>query len=253
MAIYVVDGKPRHGKTAWVMSHAREWLDEAQDSGFRLFSNVKINLAAKGLCKKYNNSNIGDILNPKDLADPNKLLFYWRNIDEWNYMTKGRIICDEATRYFNARQWARLSPDTEVKLQQHGKEELDIWAITQHYTRLDTTLRIMCEKFFRVERVWGWGNRTYLCRISEHQLEDLDRYEAYLAQVSKDEAKGIEKPEEYSYEHFWIVGRPIHWYDTKAMVLPSREMPLKHHKLYCEDPNCPAHGIKAGKPKIIHD
>ncbi len=155
MAIYVVDGKPRHGKTAWVVSHIPDWLDEARLDGMRIFSNVKINMGV-GALKRYSENMIGDIWNPKDRANPRKLLFYWQNLDEWNLMNKGVIIADEATRYFNARHWQSLSQETEIKLQQHGKEDLDVWAITQHYSRLDTSLRVLADASGDGEAITRW-------------------------------------------------------------------------------------------------
>lgn len=252
MAIFVVDGKPRHGKTAWVVSHIPDWLDEARAGDFKIFSNVKINMGT-GALKRYAPWMVGDIWNKKDRENPRKLLFYWQNMDEWNLMSKGVIICDEATRYFNARHWQSLSQETEIKLQQHGKEDLDVWAITQHYTRLDTSLRVLAESFYRVERVWGLGsNSTVVSRVSEHQLEDLDRYEALIRQRAEKEDAGIEEPETISYEYLWIRGKIKKMYDTKAKVLPSRPMPLHHEERFCADPYCPKHGRYKGKPKVVH-
>ena len=252
MAIYVVDGKPRHGKTAWVISHIPEWLEQARGGDFRIFSNVKINMGT-GALKRYSEKMVGDIWNANDRQNPRKLLFYWQNLDEWNLMKKGVIIADEATRYFNARNWSSLSQETEIKLQQHGKEDLDVWAITQHYTRLDVSLRVLAENFYRVERVWGiGGNSTVVTRVSEHLLEDMDRYEALMRQVRENEEKGIEQPETISYEYLWIRGKIKKMYDTKAAVLPSRPMALHHEERICADPYCPKHGRLRGKPKIVH-
>jgi len=65
-----------------------------------------------------------------------------------------------------------LSDETEMKLQQHGKEDLDIYATNQHFTRIDKTLRIIVESYFNVEMIFGspdnkkrWLPR--ICNISE--------------------------------------------------------------------------------------
>ncbi len=91
-----------------------------------------------------------------------------------------------------------------------------------------------------------------VCRVSQHQLEDLDRYEALLRQRREIEDDDVPEPETISYEHLWIRGRIKKMYDTKAAVLPSRPMPLHHEERFCADPNCLKHGRNRGKPKIVH-
>lgn len=252
MAIYVVDGKPRHGKTAWLMSHVPQWTKEARDHGWKIFSNVKINVEnIRWIRKAYKNPKdcIGDLYKKKDRENPKKIIFYWQNIDEWNLMRHGTIICDEATRYFNARKWQALSADTEIALQQHGKLDLDCYLTTQHFSRLDATLRILCESFFRVERVWGWGNTTLLARVSEHYLEELERYERNPETYKRvKEGEEEEGGEEVYHESFWISRYVKRLYDTRQAVLASRPMPLKHEVRYCLDPKCRLHK----KGKITH-
>jgi len=252
MAIYIVDGKPRHGKTSWLVNdHISQWLKDARN-GWKVYSNIKIFVEnirwIRKLYKKPADC-IGDILKKKDRENPQKLLYYWRNIDEWNFMSHGIIIADEATRYFNARQWQLLSPDTEIKLQQHGKEDLDIWGTTQHWSRLDASLRVICESFFRVERVFGWGNNTYVAKVSEHYLEELQRWEhdpvAFEAATGEGEEGG--KPVHYEYfmpARLWG-GR---LFDTHEPVGTSRAMPLRHIERFCSDPHCKLHK----KPKVSH-
>jgi hypothetical protein len=272
MAIYVVDGKPRHGKTAWVVSHVPRWMKEAELYGFKLFSNVKIFIEqlkyppciepenigddprkvmvegthyalkkrGRDLVVAHADQDciIGDIYDEIDRENPKKLLYYWRNIQEWNFMQYGRIVADEGQRYFNARRWQQLAEDTEVKLQQHGKEELDIWLTVQHYSRLDTTLRVLVERFFRVERVFGIGNDTLFARVTEHDLEEMTRFDS--GRITEEELEGSSL--------FWIRKKWKLLYDTKARVLASMPMPLKHTVRYCDDPHCPIHK----KPRIVH-
>jgi hypothetical protein len=254
VAIYVVDGLPRSGKTAYMINkHIVGWLKDALKSGFKVFSNVFIHLEnIRFIRDNYENPDdcVGDIYSDADLDDPCKLLYYWRNIDTWNAMRHGIIICDEATRYFNARAWPMLSQDTEIKLQQHGKDKLDVWTTTQHFSRLDVSLRVLVQSFFRVERVVGWGNTTYLSRISEHTLEDLVKYEANPLAFNKPVEEGEEEEgRRVDYDHFmpWAFWRkPL--YDSEQPVGDTRPMPLKHFERFCPDPHCKLHN----KPKISH-
>jgi hypothetical protein len=254
MAIYIVDGLPRCGKTAYMINkHIAGWLKDAWNIGYKVYSNVYINLENIKFIKKHYEKPaecVGDIYSAADRANPYKLLYYWRNIDTWNEMKRGIIVCDEATRYFNARRWAMLSEDTEIKLQQHGKDKLDIWATTQHWSRLDVSLRVLVEKYYRVERVVGWGNTTYVARISEHTLEDLTKFEANPAAFNKDVKEGEEDNGlKVSFDYYmpWAPWRKA-LYDTEQPVGSSIPMPLKHIERFCLDPNCKLHK----HPKIAH-
>lgn len=250
MAIYAVTGKPRHGKTFFLVKNIARWLKQDE----RIYSNVKL----IGLSKlKVKNSKgkimtdeemTGDLYSDEDIANPDKRVFYWRHIRDWNRMASGTIIADEGTRYFNPRKWSMLSEETEIKLQQHGKEDLDIWLTTQHYSRLDVTLRILIERFFIVQKIFGptgngaraWG----VCRITEHYLEDMERFER--AQYEDKDAFVVGR------EFMLIRKKYAMMYDTRQSVGKSDMVPLAHEQVWCEDDNCPQHGKLHGKPKIIH-
>jgi hypothetical protein len=255
MAIYVVDGLPRSGKTAYMINkHIKGWLKDAWNDGSKIYSNVFIHIENIPFLKKWYGGHpeycIGDIYNQDDLNNPQKLLYYWRNIDTWNVMKRGTIICDEATRYFNARRWAMLSDDTEIKLQQHGKDHLDVWTCTQHWSRLDISLRVLVEKYLRIERVVGWSNTTYLSRVSEHTLEDLERWERNPEAFNKEVPEGeADTGRKVTFDYFmpWAPWRkPL--YDSEQQVGSSVPMPLKHLERYCPDPNCKLHR----HPKVSH-
>jgi len=258
MAIYVYDGLPRAGKTDLLISpNISRWLKEAAKYGLKVFSNVLIYVEnIKWLSKLYDGHPelcIGDIYNEADRNDPTKLLYYWRNIDTWNYMYKGRIIADEGTRYFNARRWPLLSEDTEIKLQQHGKDRLDIFTTTQHWSRLDLSLRVLVQEFTRIERVIGYGNHTYIARYSEHTLEQLQRWENNPAAFNKEVTEGEEEAgKKIKFHYFACTSLAQLWrkplYDSEQPVGASVPMPLKHMERYCPDPDCKLHR----NPKIIH-
>lgn len=239
MAIYVITGKPRHGKTYYLATMIPSWLKQAKLDGFKLFSNLKINYEKLG----YGSEIIGNIYEKADRENPEKLLFYWRNIDTWNFMEKGTILVDEASRYFNARKWAMLSEETEIKLQQHGKQDLDIWATTQHYSRIDISMRILVERFVDIQMIFGSpdNEKRILPRViqaSEYYLEDMERME----RMGKDwaEEKGIEP---LWTEKKLVRKKYFRLYDTRQPVGSSLPMPLKHVERVC--PDC-------GERKIIH-
>lgn len=194
---------------------------------------------------------IGDIYNPTDLWNPEKLIFYWSNIYEWNFMERrGRIVADEGQRYFNSRQWALLSPDTEIKLQQHGKEDLDLWLTVQNFNRLDVTLRTLVEQIYVITMVSGdpnnksepwykWPGKKI--QIDTFYYTDLDN-----------EGLPKEGREPLSTETMYLKKEIKMIYNTRERVGRSGMMPLRHILRYCEDDHCPEYGRISGKPKIVH-
>jgi len=275
MAIYNVDGRPRNGKTFYVVAHLPNWLFQAKESGRRIYSNIKLfpeNLPQKTINRLYPETpekpwNFefrevehtdaqgkkyitkytqieGDISSQKDRENPDIKILYWQNIDEWNLMTSGWIIADEAQRYFNARNWMHLSEETEIKLQQHGKDNLDIWMTVQHFSRLDVTLRILIERFFHIEMIKGdpdnekskrfFGLLPKVSEIKEYYLEDMVKAERQGYDVYDEEENpgGIEPIDSWTID---LRPNMFTWYDTYQKVGRSRPMPLKHLQRICPD------------------
>jgi hypothetical protein len=110
---------------------------------------------------------------------------------------------------------------------------------------------VLAERFFRVERTIGWGNTTYFSKITEHYLEDLERWERNPEAFERGkllpngEEANIPKVES---EVFWIRKKWKELYNTRQQVLSSKPMPLIHVARYCNDLHCRLHL----KPKITH-
>lgn len=254
MAIYSIDGRPRNGKTYYVISQVPLWLKQNK----RIYSNIKLfpdKIIKKGFWfgqkKEYWSNDIaGQITNKSDRDNPQKKILYWRNIDEWNYMSNGVIIADEGQRYFNARMWSLLSEDTEIKLQQHGKENLDIFLTVQHYSRLDVTLRLLVERFFHIEMDGGkpdnikrWFGLPKHISIKEYYLEDMIRAEQLGYRIPDEDIDGNKTV--FGVEPISRTGKYIRksifaMYDTYEQVGRSRSMPIikkcfVHTRYFCPD------------------
>lgn len=245
MAIYVITGKPRHGKTYYMSTLVVKMLKQKR----RIFSNIKLNFGV-GALKKFSEDLVGDWSEKLDRSNPNKQVFYWSNIHEWEHFENGVILVDEAQRYFNARQWLMLSQDTEMKLQQHGKDNLDVWATTQHYSRIDITLRYLVEKFYIVKTILGKPNnkKPFLglkrFRIVELDLEDIeDYYDLLKKEKFYKEHPDLEPTLEVVKTFRWFRKKYAIIYDTYAKVKESLAMPLVHKTRSC--PEC-------GKELITH-
>jgi len=188
MAIHCITGLPGKGKTYYMTSLAERFIRE----GRRIYSNYHLNTDSE-------------------------LVTYWNNIYEINNFDDGVILMDEAQRYFNARQWGLLSEDTEIKLQQHRKNGLDVYCTTQHYTRLDVTLRILVHKFYVCSRFWK------IIKIQEFYLEDMDN--AHTSGVS---------PNSIWTDFIWQRKKIYDFYDTNELVPRGENPPLIHKERHCD-------------------
>jgi len=185
MAIHCITGLPGKGKTYYMSHLAERFLKQ----GRMIYANYHLNV-------------------PPEMEH---LVHYWSNIYEINAFDEGVILMDEAQRYFNSRQWGLLSEDTEIKLQQHRKNGLDIYATTQHYTRLDVTLRILVHKFYVCTRFWK------IIRIQEFYLEAMDK-----ANTSGENPSAI-------WTDFILQRKKIYrFYDTNELVPKGKPAPLIH-------------------------
>lgn len=237
MAIYLLTGRPRHGKTYELARIGITLLKK----GERVFSNF---LLKPELFKKIPKDIIGDFKIKSDRENPDKLLFYWRNIHEWEHMESGNILVDEAQRYFNARRWAELSEDTETKLQQHGKDNLNIWGTVQHYRRIDVALRELVEVWTDVETILGNPDNRKpflgLKIIKYTSVEGIEYFEPYIAQKINPNST-IEIPIHTKRKLFRK--KYGNAYDTLQKIGKSESMPLVHKVRTC--PIC-------GKEEIKH-
>lgn len=231
MSIYIYTGRPRHGKTYELARIAIKKLKNKE----RIYSNLKFNLG-KGKLKKYNEEIIGDWRNVNDREDKKKQIFYWQNLHEIEHFSKGNIFMDEAQRYFNARQWDQLSVETEMKLQQHGKDDLNIYGTTQHHSRIDVSLRHLVEIWYHVETIFGSPNNNpiflgiKIFKITG--IEGIEYMEPYMQTKLNPESK-MQIP---TTTKIRIFRKSIATtYDTRAKIGSSIPMPLVHRERTCEE------------------
>lgn len=241
--IYVITGKTGHGKTAY----CAKWAREALRFGDRVYSNTKLfpeNMFSKRKYKKLfgENSIEGDITKQADRDNEKIKILYWNNFSDWAFMKEGTVICDEGIVYFNARKWEALPDTMQMKFVQHRKDKLDLVLNVQHYTFIDKTLRMLCERFINCELKLGSAafKKTILPRIS--RITDID-----LPTLNRCENLGIdpynatrEEAQKYNLQTigqswFWIRQKIFTWYNTSIKVLPSRPEKLIHMERSCPD------------------
>lgn len=237
MAIHLLTGRPRHGKTYELVKIGIKKLIK----GERVFSNVHLNTDH---FKKIPKNIIGDLYKKEDRDNSQKQLFYWQNLHDLEHMEKGTILCDEAQRYFNARRWPDLSEETEIKLQQHGKDNLDIFGTVQHYRRIDVSLRELVETWSDIETIFGNPDNKkplFGIKIFKYtQIEGIELFEPYIAQKINPNLQ-LDIP--HKKRVYFFRKKYGNAYDTLQKIAKSAEMPLIHGERTC--PEC-------GKTLITH-
>lgn len=247
--IYVITGKPGHGKTAYMVSLARKALA----NGETIYSNTKLNphqmFSKKKYRKLFGEREIeGDIIKPTDRKE--KKILYWQNFSDWQYFKDGKILCDEGLRYFNARRWESLTDQMQARLTEHRKDRVDLYITVQNYTFIDKTIRVIAEQFINAELKIGSSQfkKTLLPRIarmSEIDVPTLNRCESLgidpFNQTPEDRQKL--RLENVYQEWFWIRPQIFDWYDTSAKMVESRPENLVHRETSC---------LTCGHTKIQH-
>lgn len=294
MSIYAITGKPRQGKTYWMASMIPRWLDElvyeenalfrseggapidelrpSLDSSFpvgALYPNFKV-FPGLGALKKYPERIIGDLHNEMDLRNPTKLIFPWYYIQEWNLMKRpGRIIATEAQKYVNSRRWGELSEETEMKIQMHGHDGLNLYLDLQRFGSLDVIIRESCTLVAVVSMTIGDPDKKWaftlpylpwVAKKSQIVWIDPELYERYHAiKNSINPRTGtFYELSELSFQvseadEFWHRKDIYKIYNTheKPVTYTLREATIPHEVKWCVDDDCPIHGKKRGKP-LIH-
>lgn len=236
--IYIITGKTGHGKSAYMA----KWAKSILKHGGKIYSNIKF------YPDKKMGDIEGDIYSEKDRLT--KKILYWQNFSDWQYMENGTVFCDEGLVYFNARKWESLPDSMQMKFVQHRKDKIDLIVNVQHYTFIEKTLRVLCERFINCELKIGSPKfkKSAIPRIAkviEHDLPTLNRCEnlgidPYNAK-EEDEEKYNVKP--VWSEWFWINKKIMKFYDTSVKVLESRPEPLRHYQRICQE---------CGKIQISH-
>jgi hypothetical protein len=243
MAIYVITGKNGHGKTAYMVSIIRQALKADQ----KVFLNFKI---YPEKMFKRNVPQEGDIVNEEDRNDPNKRILYWANFSDWKYFNNGVVFVDEGLIYFNARNWESLPAEMQRRLVQHRKDSIDVWLNIAHYSFMEKTIRILCERFINIRLFLGspkfkksWIPR--ISRIYEYELPTLIRCENLgidpYAMTAEEKKKLNVSP--IWQQWYWIKSKMFPWYDTTLKVSESTGLEMEHRERTC---------LTCGKVAISH-
>jgi len=135
MAINLITGQPRNGKTLWTIWHLRAF---AQREGRTVYYNLGNNDRGK----------------PKLILIPG-----WVHLEDpesWFTLPDHSIVLiDEAQRIFRPRASTRDVPEYVSKLETHGHNGFDIFVITQHPGLIEANVLRLVQTHRHIKRLWG--------------------------------------------------------------------------------------------------
>lgn len=83
---------------------------------------------------------------------PKTNLRYWNKLSDLYDLRKGVIVIDELPVYMNSRKWETMPEEFQLKLQQHGKDRIDIKATVQHFKRVDVVFRELIDYWYVMQK-----------------------------------------------------------------------------------------------------
>lgn len=129
---------------------------------------------------------------------------------------EGVILMDEAQSYFDARQWDNVPVELRMKLQQHRKQALDVFATSQHPAFLEPTFRRLVAEFWFCRKVIGskWPPKSKKDAIKPWGVIMLSRVS--MEDIMRDK----EVPRREGMEFFLLSSSLTELYDTRFVVQP---------------------------------
>jgi hypothetical protein len=156
MPLMLVTGKPRNGKTLYVLANIKKWFP-GRPVFYRRIDDLN---------KEY--------FGFQELTDD--MMKKW-----WDLPTQSVIIMDECHYDFPSRMQG-TPPEWIGRLTEHGHYGLDFILITQHPMNMDVFVRRLCQPYYIIKRIWG-SQRAAVLRGDEYFDPD-DKYARMNAEKS---------------------------------------------------------------------
>jgi len=134
MAIHIVTGKPRAGKSYFMVSRIIKDIKK----GIPCYLNFKVDLTKYPFTAKEIKAGLGSI-------------YYWKNVKDFINIPEGHIYVDEAYTLFGSKDWQKLPMEVMSKFLTHGHYSIDIWACSQSQKRINNTIREVVNYAYRVK------------------------------------------------------------------------------------------------------
>jgi len=179
---------------------------------------------------------------PKVLKEFEGYIENWTDLRQLTPLRDVDVAIDEIATYFDARLWETLSLEMRRWLAQHRKFGIEIYGTAQDFAQTDKAFRRLTSNLFLLRKLIGsrditptlpppkmiWGIVT---------VTELDPT-VYDEQKSKFESNGLP-------QIMLITKKGTEIFDTRAEVVLSKALPLKHIEKECENADCTFH-------KVVH-
>jgi hypothetical protein len=136
-------------------------------------------------------------------------IHFFDSTKEFLSMENAIVLIDEASIWFNSRNWNSLDPKVQYKILQHRKDGLKIFATAQFWDGVDKYVRQNAHRYYEVKKIIGsdetqenvWG----LVRLRQYPPRLYDK---------------IRRPV-LSTEYFMIRKKYVEYYNTFEKVTPN--------------------------------
>lgn len=161
--ITTITGTPGSGKTLWMTYKALDLVMSGQD----IYANWSIDFSKYFQSKGFT----------KDKLDTFGRVFYWSEIGELYPIEGGTLFIDEIAKYFDARNWAKMSEAIRQKFSGHRHDAtivngkvvpLDIFIGVQHLSHMDTRIASLGQEFLYIKNI-----KKILFQVQYYDLKEL--------------------------------------------------------------------------------
>jgi len=164
---------------------------------------------------------------------------YWADVEQLTALTDCDVILDEATVYFDSRNWDNLSLDIRRWLRQHRKKGIEIYFTAQEFGEVDIAFRRLVTDLFYVTKLFG--SRDLSATLPPPKYIYVFTMERPIDPIGYDE-----KTSKFSnltvLPRFRLFTRKDTLvFDTRQEIKASKYPPLRHIERECGDPTCTFH------------
>lgn len=164
---------------------------------------------------------------------------YWKDLRQLTVLKDVDVAIDEVATYFDARLWDTLSLEMRRWLAQHRKFGIEIYGTAQDFAQCDKSFRRLTSDLLYLKKIIGSGDISptrpppkFIWGIVFVRALDPTTYDEQKSKFA----------DGHSLPSIMLINRRMtEIFDTRAEVLMSSALPLKHIEKECELPNCPFH------------
>jgi len=167
---------------------------------------------------------------------------YWTDLRQLTPLRDVDVVIDEVATYFDSRLWETLSLEMRRWLAQHRKFGIEIYGTAQDFAQVDKAFRRLTSDLIYLRKLVG--TRDISPTRPAPKWVFVVSWKRYLDPTTYDEQKSKFASKDF-VPHFMVITRQdVEIFDTRAEVVLSKALPLKHIERVCENNNCSFHKVQ---------